>query len=411
MPEDILDDVKPELTESDVLKALDDDSDSVVDEEDVKDETPEPSESEDSDKDAEKEDSDEEDELKEAKLSEDEDLEFQDIPRRAEILKAFPELYKKFPGIERAMHREIQFTNEFATPAEAKHAKERLEVFSQVETDLFSGNLGRLLASVKQQDPKAFKKIGDGLLQTLNTVDKETLQNVGETINRHILVTAFNAGKESGDEDGQQLQLAAQILHKYLYGSTAVQGPKTVKAEETNPEAEKLNTQRQKFEEQRLSAAVNDVTTRTNTTIDKFVEKYIDPKGTMSDYVRSRAVKDVKEALDKDIGEDPRFKAHLDKLWRSAMQSDYNEDAKSAIRKAILNKTNGVLMSHIRNVRATVNKSMSGNPGRKRDKDRSESEPEKNRLTARPGKEKERSESRSQPKRAFSLSDVMKAIE
>lgn len=358
------------------------------------------------------EDSEEEtEELKLTDSTEDEDFEYKEVPRRKEILTKFPELFKTFPGIERAIYREDQYTKIFPSIKEAETAKERIETFGNIENDLFSGNIGNLLSAVKQQDPKAFGKISGTILQTLNAVDKEAYFSTVNHVIKHAINGAFSRAKGLGGEDGEQLQIAAQLLHKFFYGSTEVTAPEEVKTEEkSDPRLEEVKQKEKAIFERELKTAVNSVTTRTNTIVDNAIKKYIDPKGMMSDYVREKAINDVRSAVDKDISGDSRFKQHLDNLWRAAIKDNYSETSLDRVRKSVIEKAEKVLPSHIKFVRANAIKGLSGKPKQvtKRDED---DEPV-TRRAAPPVKSSSSSSSRNdKPTRVGSVRDVMKFLE
>lgn len=410
---DSVSETKEPLNQNDVLEALKDDPSLEAEvAEEVEEIADNPDEAEEV---ADKPEEDEED-LEKAEI-EPEDLEFEDIPKRQEILKAYPDIFKKFPGIEKAIHREAQFTNVFATPKEAEESKSRNEVFSRVEQDLFSGNIGNLLTSIKQQDGKAFTKIAGTFLTTLGNIDKESYFGILNGVVSQAIKGTYQQAKQIGGDEGEQLALAAQIMSKFLLNTADVDklnpGQALPKVAEDDPEKKRLEEERKQFNQERLDTAVNDVRGKANKSIQSFVEKYIDPKGLMGDYVRNQAVKDVLSAVDKEIGEDKRFRQHLDRLWVDAYKSGYTEESKNQIRKAILKKAQSVLPGHIRNVRAIASKGISGKPGQKRARVDNDSEPETIRRTAPPRRESvstpvNRSSGNGRP---LGLRDVMKALE
>src|SRR5215204_4416871 len=52
--------------------------------------------------------------------------------KKAEIEKDFPGLFKKYPYLERSYYTERAYRETFATPEEAKEAKEEIEVFNDL---------------------------------------------------------------------------------------------------------------------------------------------------------------------------------------------------------------------------------------------------------------------------------------
>ena len=418
MANEILDDVKAPLNQGDILSALnEDDSDSEVSKDDEIKLEEKPDKSEDKDEEepspeVELEDkTEDEDELK---VEDDDELEFQDVPKRQEILAAFPDIFKKFPGIQSALYREDKYTRIFPSIKEAETAKDRLVTFGRIENDLLSGNIGNLLATVKQTDSKAFNKISGTLLQTLNAVDKEAYFGTVNHVLQHAITGAFKAGKDMAGEDGEQLQIAAQLLNKFLYGSTNIKEPEAQKEEKPDPREEQLKARETEFQKNQLDIAVNDVTSKTNNVIKNAVTKYIDPKGLMGDYVKKTAIKDVIAAIDSEISDDKRFRQNLDLLWMDAAKNNYSSESKDRIRKAILKKVQSVIPGHVKKVRADAIKgskssNSNGSSSRNRTNDDDDNEPVK-RRTAPP--QNNRSSSRNEkPSRIGSVRDVMKFLE
>jgi hypothetical protein len=414
MPNDLLglDSDKPELTESAVLDQLGDDNTEAEEEIKLEDKS---SESKDDDKvneeeedepEAKSEKSDEESDEDKIELKDEEVDEYVELPSRKSILKTYPEFFKKFPGVERAMYREKEYTETFPTIAEAKQAKERLEVFHNIENDLFSGTIDNLLSSVKKQDEKAFKNIAGNLLSTLEKVDKESYYGTVNQVLSNALDAVFQKGKGMGDDDGEQLMIAARLINRAIYGSTEIKPVTPNKVEEKeDPKIKELSEREQQFNKRQLDTAVQDVTNRTRSTVESAINKYIDPKSQMTDYVRSKAVTDVLSQLDKEISSDSRFRQHVDLLWKDAAKNNYSDESRSRIRKAIIARAQTILPDVIRKVRADAIKGLGGQPKRKT-VEREEPETRTERREAPPSKSREQTKIR-----ASNVRDVMKFLE
>src|SRR5215510_14415771 len=131
----------------------------------------------------------------------DEQLELAPPTTRRAILKEFPELFKKFPGLERSFYRDAKFSEHFATPAEAEEAKDQIQTLNRFETDLMAGNTESVLTEVRNGDINAFHKVVDNLLPTLMKIDKDAYLHVMENSAKEIIAHCFTRGQGSGDED------------------------------------------------------------------------------------------------------------------------------------------------------------------------------------------------------------------
>jgi hypothetical protein len=352
------------LSTDDIVDLLGEDS-SEGETDETKDTSEDSESSEDTSEDAEGEDetSEDDDESTETNV-EDAELEFHDIPKRKEILKEFPELFKKFPGMEKAIYREQQYAEVFPTIADAKNANERLGIFNRVESDLMSGNIEPVLDAIKKNSKDGFEKIGDTILEALQKVDQDTYYGVMTKVIQNAIYSAFDSGKESNDE---QLQIAAQLLNRFFFKNIEPKPFKKPEAKNVNPEADKLRQDRIEFNRQLLDNAANDVNTRTTNVIKSTIDKHLDPRGIMTPYVRGKATADILGEIDKALMTDARFKGIVDKLWQKAATENYSESSKIQIRNALISRARTLLPGIMQKVKSEA---MKGQQTRKiRDKE------------------------------------------
>lgn len=310
----------------------------------------------------EKEEDEEPEEKEEIELNEDiEEVDFQNVPRKKEILAKFPEIFKTFPGIERAIYRDQQYAEVFPTVAEAKEAAESVAQFKQLEGSLLAGDLATVLTAVKNSDSDAFAKIGDNLLQTIAAVDKDTYQSIIGNVLQHAIYNMAHAGVEAGNED---LKTAALLFNQFVFGKTKIEQPTVKQRVETSDKEKEFATRQENFVKQQYNVAVNDVGTRAQNIIKSNVERVIDPKGVMSSYVKNNAIKDVMSQVESSIASDARFQSTLQVLWKQSFEGNHSEANKLKIRNAILSKTKTVLSEIVRKVRADA---LKGVAARKKD--------------------------------------------
>lgn len=281
----------------------------------------------------------------EEEIDEDE-LEYHEVPERQKILKDYPDIFKKHPALERAIYRERAYTDVFATIKDAKEAASSIKQFTELQNDLLSGNLTNLLSSVKKADEKAFEKITESYLETLFTVDKTAYTGVAETIVRATLANVFNNVKDARkDSAEEQVKIAVQLLNKALFNSTEVKGPESkVKTEDRETEAaKKLAKERDEFETNRFSSALNEVEERVSSKIKSAVEQHIDTKNLMTPYVKSKAIEDTVNEVFKQVSSDSRFKGLLGRMWKEAKEAGYTTESKAKIRQTVLKKVETIL--------------------------------------------------------------------
>jgi len=359
--ENMTGDVRTDLSKEDIVNLLaEDDNEKEPEPKEGDGEIPESDEEEEpKEPKADKEDEEKEEDEEEIKLEDLEEVDFQHVPRKKEVLAKYPNFYKEFPGFERAIYREQQYSEVFPTVTEAKEAVEAVKEYKEFESALLSGNLVDVLKSVKNADENAFQQIGDNILQTLAQIDQKVYHDTVSTVMQNALYSLAKAGVESENEN---LKTAALILNQYLFGKTEIKPPvaKQVRTEQSDAEKQ-LQQQQRNFAQQQYEVALNDVTTRTENIIKSNVERAIDPKGVMTPYVKSKAVSDVVTEVNKALSSDARFRLTLNNLWENSFKNNHNEASKQKIRNALLSKTKSVLTDIVRKVRSEALKS----PGRK----------------------------------------------
>jgi hypothetical protein len=307
------------------------------------------------DEDEETEDESDDDELEdllnEDEKPTDEQLELTTPVRRKEILKKYPQLFKDFPYLEKAYYREQQFTELLPTIDDAKEAVEAKSTLERFEKDLMSGSTETILRAVKDQDPESFNRIVDDYMPTLAKVDEKAYLHILGNTTKYTIAAMLQEARTSNNE---ALKAAAQVLHQFTFGSSTWSDPTKLakdKPDTVDPKEAQLAEREQKFINSQFQTTRSDLNTRLNNSVKSTIEQNIDPRGSMSDYVKRTAVREAGEALNKLVSQDIRFKAITDKLWEKAIKDNFSRDSTENIRKAFLSKARTLLPSVIKKAR------------------------------------------------------------
>lgn len=305
-----------------------------------------------------------------------EQLELVTPVRRKEILAKYPGLFKDFPYLEKAYYREQQFTELLPTIEDARNAVQAKNVLDRFENDVMNGNTEVILRTVKNDSPKGFAKIIDNYLPTLARVDEQAYYHVLGNVTKHTIVAMVKEARNSGNE---ALQSAAQLLNQFVFGTTEFKPPSNLSRNE--PEADDRNKElqhrEQQFIRQQFNTAREDLNTRINNTLTNTIDANIDPKKSMSDYVRKNASREAMEMLDTVLSKDARFVALKDKLWESVFNENFSKTSVERIKSAYLSRAKTLLPTVIKKARIDALKGL----GRRSDE---EETPNKNPIT--PGK-------------------------
>lgn len=271
--------------------------------------------------------------------------------RRKEILAKYPKIFKDFPYLETAYYREQQFTKYFPTMDDAKSAVDAVETWQTLEKDLAAGKTEGIINSVKAANPKAFNKLVDDYLPTLARIDPKAYGHVLGNVIKHTIHQMVSEAKRS---DNKALNSAAQLLNQFVFMSSEYTPPTNLssdKDDEPDEQEAKISERETKFLEQQIKSAQGDLDTRVNNIYKSTIEANIDPKQSMSDYVRRQATRDAMESLSDAIGRDDRFKIIVDKLWAYAKTKDFDKPSLDRIKSAYVAKARTLLPTVIKKAR------------------------------------------------------------
>lgn len=293
----------------------------------------------------------EEDELeelvKETEEPDEEKLELTTPVRRREILQKYPNLFKDFPYLEKAYYREQQFTEILPTIDDAKLAVEKAETLDNFERELLQGSPESILKAVKENDDKAFNKLVDNYLPTLAKVDQNAFHHVVGNVIKHTIIGMYN---ESKNTQNDALANAAIVLNQFVFGTSNFVPPNTL-AKPESPEKQEIESERQKLVRERFETTRDELNTKITNTLTSTVNQNIDPKQSMTDYVRRNASRDAIEQLNKLLDGDTRFRSILDKLWEKAFQANFSKESVDRIRSAYFSKAKTLLPTVIKQAR------------------------------------------------------------
>ena len=340
-------DIEELLSEDDDKEAEVKDKKEVKDKDEKDDEEGKDKEDEEDDKDDDGEGEADEDEEDKIDLKSDEEIEIDAPPRKKELLKAFPDIFKKFPFIEKMLYRDQQYTQMFGSFDEAKEISDKASTLDDYEQQLMSGNSVSLLTDVHQNDPKAFSKIALNILPTIKQIDGNAYKEIVGDLIRRLTHSMHSTGESKKDED---LKTAAALVNGYVFGDEKVEAPK---ARETEKEDE-LSKREREFNDRRRVTNVNDISLKVGNTLKNTVSEYIDQKNQMSSFEKRGAIKEVLELVDEEIGRDTMFRRMLDKLWVAAEHDNYSKNSLDRIRSTYLGRAKPLLSSSIKKVRAEI---------------------------------------------------------
>lgn len=336
-------------------------------------------------------------------LKESDDIDIEAPPRKKEILKEYPELFKKFPFLEKMMYRDRQITELFGSFDDAKEVAERSENFSAFESQLLSGDTKEILRGVKEADPKAFDAIVDDYLPALAAVDKDAYFHVVGNLNKRLIMEMV---QEANDTNNEDLKQAALLVNQFVFGTAKFTAPanRIEKTKESDTAKDEVEQERLNFAKERFETSRDELQTRVDNTLRATISSYIDPKNVMSSYVKKNAISDAMKILSSAIASDEGTVRSLDKLWRAAFEDKFSKNSLGKIQSYYLSKAKGNLKNAIIKARTEALKELAP----KRERDEEIEEPEDSRRPVRtitPGRPSNKTGKSSGPQKGESVTD------
>jgi hypothetical protein len=375
------------LSKEDVIDILSDESEPEaleLDKEKKEDKKDTKKEEEQESKDRDRKDDDTEDDEKERTLEEeleeelaepdDDKLELVTPIRRKEILAKYPDIFKDFPFLENSYYRERAFTEIFPAVQDAKLAAEKAQTLDTYEAEIMGGSTESLLRAVKEGDGEAFNKVVDNYLTNLHKIDEGAYYHTIGNVIKHTIMSMVRDAKEAGNDD---LLGAADILNQYIFATKTFTPPQRLSRQENTQKDDEVSEREKQFVERQFKTAESSVNANVNKVLRATVEKYIDPNGSMTDYVKRNAVREALEDLENIIGQDSRFQSVKDRLWEKAFELEFDGDSTDKIEKAYLSKAKTLLAGIIKKHRNEALKGLGkrvksdeeeNNNGKQRDK-------------------------------------------
>jgi hypothetical protein len=280
---------------------------------------------------------DEESEEDKSKDKDDEEDE-QDVSAGRPSIKAinekFPGVFKQFPQLKDAYFRADAYSEVFPSVDDAKEAAEKAEILDNFEETLVrKGSAVELLESIKATDPTALNRFIDNLLPSLYNFDTKLFYKATEPVTRQLLWSANQHGKKTGDKN---LVASAQHLANYLFGNAEIKEPQGNKTRQEDPERAALERDKQEFEQTRRNEFLTELNNRAGKSLVKVITDGLDPKNTMTEFLRSTITEKVLDEIGNRLEKDERHMNRMRALHLKAQKAGFPKAMTDQITAAYL---------------------------------------------------------------------------
>jgi hypothetical protein len=253
----------------------------------------------------------------------------------ARVKKGNPKLFKDFPELRDAIHREDKFTESFPTPEVAAEVLTRYKDYVAFEEGILSGNPTSLLKSLETNNKEALTHFAHNFFPSLKELSSELHGAVMTRPMKQVFLNAYATGKRSGNED--LMNAALHLNHLYFDDEPIDAIPDLPKSVEDSPERQSLAKDKLEFEQRRYGIFHGDVTEVYTSQLRKDIGKStVDLDITA--YTRKTLEKDILSKTDELVTQDKKHLSKINALWLEAKRAGFTQDYKSKLYRMALAK-------------------------------------------------------------------------
>lgn len=285
-------------------------------------------------------DDDEEDEDSEEELTK---ISFTDIKTKFD--GKYKELFKDIPQLKPLFFKAQEFEKRFSNLEDADEAIEKNLAYDEIKEIVVSGNVEGFLENLKEFSPKSVNTFAESFLPDLAKFDEKLYIKVTKPVIQDILNQVLAHGK---DKDDTNIQNAAKLAHKIIFGTTELGKPEFKNREKD----EDLENDKSDFLKERQQVLVQSVTSVLNSELEKEILKGLDPTDALKERagLKKRIIKEIKATLDEALANDAGHMARMNGLWARERTSKYSGKLKDSITTAYLSRAKALIPK----IRSTV---------------------------------------------------------
>lgn len=255
----------------------------------------------------------------------------------------YPELFKEFPEVRRALFDSEQYRSVFPTLDSAKEAAGQVEQFQSLAESLIqNGDPEPLLDSIHDTDPKAVVKFVDNLVPTLYKKSPQLFQRMIEPVIDNILTGMRQEAiklKGSNLEAARALYKTAQNLNQYLRGTSEL--PKGQQRPPEDPEKVEMARQLQAHNEQRHESFYSGLKTEAMSSMRKQINEFIDAE--VSEGLRNVIIEKTIAEVEEKLKANKTHMELLGRLNKQAVRNGYDPQSRKTIYTAYMANAKAII--------------------------------------------------------------------
>ncbi len=174
----------------------------------------------------------------------------------------------------------------------------------------------------------------------------------GQVVVGNIVRTTVANMLEASKDGDKDLEAAAKIVNKFIFGNDKLVGPSRLSNDKpVNEEDKKVSDREQQLIQRQFESSRDDLNIRVANVIKSTISANIDPKESMSDYVRRNASREAQEKLELALEGDKRLGQIIDKLWENSFKENFSKSSLYKIKSAYLSRAKTLLPGVIKQAR------------------------------------------------------------
>lgn len=237
-----------------------------------------------------------------------------------DVKEKYPEIFKEFPELRKAIFHEKEFLKLFATVDEAKEAREKSDNFDFLESRLLSGDSETFLDSLNEADSEAVGKFSRSFLPTLYKKNREVYISIVDPLIQNIIRTTYVEGENSKNDN---LKNSAWHLAKFIFGNPKFATEDNHRAAQSDPERDKFEKEKQDFFTRRFREAQSTVESEIDKKLRELSAQGLDGVSpTVKKMIGDAVIRDVDGILAKDQNHLNTVKS----LWKKASNSGFSSE-------------------------------------------------------------------------------------
>jgi len=252
-------------------------------------------------------------------------LRFKDVKSR------YPNIFKEIPQLATAIRNDRAYSEIFTNPEDARDAAKVASYFNQLETNIMSGSAKELLNDIENANKDAFKRVAKDFLPTIREKSMELFAEVTLPVINDVLRSAI---RDADGSENVNLRNAALHIAKYLYGKPEI--PNLETQEKVNPEAEKVQKERQAFWQEKAQDFSNECFANGRDETLAEIAKGIDNDKSITPFLKNTLKDKIFKEVDELLGKDVRHLRQMNALWRRAESTGFPKESRRQIIDAYL---------------------------------------------------------------------------